>query len=240
MNAQRGNILFLILLAIILFVALSYAITSSQREQVSGIPQEKAKALAGTIMNMLTNTEVGLQRFLVSKELRIEQIDLYNSANTSYGDNSNCTTASCNLFDPAGGGVTIPILPIEAFGPTYTGCTQPNSLGIRPLIRIVNFSDVGTTAGDIALTYCGIRPEICEEINIAMGLRKKGDAIIAGWFGNVGDGNNPFNGNMNPIPEAPTVNITASSDSRVAGARTFCREVSGAGGPILMHVIYAR
>ena len=47
---EEGNVLFLILIAVVLFAALSYAVTSSTRSGGGSVSKDKAKSYAAAIV----------------------------------------------------------------------------------------------------------------------------------------------------------------------------------------------
>src|SRR3954466_10752008 len=65
-EAERGNALFLVLIAVALFAALSYAITQSGRGGGSGITNEQAQLVAARIIQMANDTRTGIQRMTLT------------------------------------------------------------------------------------------------------------------------------------------------------------------------------
>lgn len=65
-RSQRGNILFLILLAVILFAALSYAVTSSMRGGGNNAAKESAQTEASHILNYFTQIDTAVQRMMMT------------------------------------------------------------------------------------------------------------------------------------------------------------------------------
>lgn len=59
---SRGNILFLILLAVILFAALTYAVTQSQRGGGGNASKESGEAKAGTLLNLVAYYQSSMDR----------------------------------------------------------------------------------------------------------------------------------------------------------------------------------
>lgn len=243
-SSQRGNILFLILLAVVLFAALSYAVTSSMRGGGKDAGSENASAIAAQMMNIFVNTSVGLERFLMMNNLTIEKIDMFKAGEMApgHGDTSSCTDPSCNLFDPAGGGVNVPILPASVISKKdISACTQASGGRIVPGILIASVRGIGSDLPDIFLWYCGVRADVCEEINVKNGLKQKGDAPVR--FSAGGD-TAPFaSTHTNPILPS-TVNQIGSQDSRINTQTTICYEREATGtlgaGNYVLHVLYAR
>lgn len=246
MNRERGNILFLILLAVVLFAALSYAVTQSMRGGGKDASSETNEATAAAIMQMFANTSAGLQRFMLINSYRIEQIDLYNAAaNVSgSGNASSCTTAACNLHDPAGGNVSFPLLPKSAYTGSTTCCSAfINADGtIKPEYIITSVKNVGTTQPDIIAYYPLVKPEICTAINIASGVLKKGDTDnVAFDIGTNNTGYADFSGtNTSPIlaTTADQVGGVGTIDNRIWGKNAF--GMSTGGNCTLIYVLLER
>ena len=114
MNAQRGNILFLILLAVVLFAALSYAVMN-QREGSKNASTESQQAIAAQIIQFGTLLENTVNRLKISNGCSDTQISFANTVFSGLGGTgTNLTNTNapsdgrCNVFDPAGGGMSYP------------------------------------------------------------------------------------------------------------------------------------
>ncbi len=175
MRTQRGNILFLILLAIILFVALSYAVTSGMRGGGNNANAESNQAAVADIANFLVATENAVNRMRTVKDLKPEAISFeymyqqYNGTKNLNFVNANCTSDDCRLFKPSGGGIEPRTFEKYAL-PDPPGITASN---IKPgyfAIILMQFPYAGTDANDIVLQIAFIRQEICQEYNNRMGI----------------------------------------------------------------------
>ena len=117
----RGNALFLILIAVALFAALSYAITSSGRGGGS-IDREQASLMASQITQYAASLERGLQRMQILNGCSDTQISFWHDSNGDAAENasdnyynvSSPTDHSCHMFDPDGGSVVF--RPASDFG----------------------------------------------------------------------------------------------------------------------------
>lgn len=89
-TSERGNILFLILLAVVLFAALSYAVTQSMRGGGKDASPEKLELTYSKIQNVLALITIEAQRKRI--------------VSCSYLDISNNTNA-CGIFQGSGGGI---------------------------------------------------------------------------------------------------------------------------------------
>lgn len=147
-RSQRGNILFLILLAVVLFAALSYAVTQSMRGGGNNANKESASANVSEIVQYLTGVRASIQRMRLVNNCSDTQIsfDYNNGASsclttetpaTGYENANSPTDCRCHVFHPLGGGVPWRDgdnlkLPGVAAGNTtfnYVGKTSLNGIG---------------------------------------------------------------------------------------------------------------
>ncbi len=164
MPSQRGNILFLILLAIILFVALSYAVTSGFRNGTpDGIPKEKARSLAAQLLQNVSLIEQTIMRERTVNDVPEWGFDM-KGTNVNANMNTTCTANNCRLF--AGNGGQIPAILIPDWASTdTTGNIGYHSLSL-PVAKVLN---VGTDNIDLVIKYAFLRREVCEALNSLLG-----------------------------------------------------------------------
>lgn len=107
-NARQdaGNILFLILLAIVLFAALSYAVTQSMRGGGRGAENEKLDLAISEVQNYSASVKTSLQRLTMMKDCKHNQLSFYSpsykySANYYAGEAQYGVSGSnsCHVFD---------------------------------------------------------------------------------------------------------------------------------------------
>lgn len=231
-NRSQGNVLFIILIGVALFAALAYAISFSGRTGGNSIDSDKGKIGAAAIMQQLSATQDGLERFLLTSGLTIEDIDMWKAGYTMTGDTNSCTQNSCNLYHSAGGNVIPPLISKVYISPKADPavCSYINNAGIRPYPVLVSVAGVGSDLPEVAILYCGIEASICENINLMNGIRKKGETSVnfsAGAYGPLNYA--PFTGN-DTKPMAVTTPNQISQDARTFGQKIFCNEYERAGG----------
>lgn len=180
MNNQSGNVLFLILLAVALFAALSYAVTSANRGGSSSVSKDKAKVNAAAIVQYMTSLKNSFMRMKVSNGCTDNQFDFYNQI---WVDKSNVLTTTsnlnapadkrCHVFDGNGGGMVPMVSSNESLAQTYGGNLKAGHGNVRVgQITGVGTSDVGGTesANDIFLVVNGLNRETCLAINEQLGI----------------------------------------------------------------------
>lgn len=241
MKAQKGNALFLILIAVALFAALSYAVTNSSRGG-SGIDKEQAEITAAQILQILSNTDAGLQRFMIIGGYDIDEIDMFSPGLTMTGNTDACTTNECNLFHADGGDVTPPILPSSVIAANATSCSYINNNQIRPFFLLISVEGVESDLADIAVFYCGVDINVCKAINNRMNIKEWNDTALTFSLGTSASSEYlPFsNAYTSPMSSTVANFLGTTQDSRINGTYTLCRETNAADGAGLLHVILPR
>ncbi len=175
---EEGNVLFLILIAVVLFAALSYAVTSSTRSGGDSISKDKAKSYAAAIVQHATTMRQAVMRLKLSNGCTDETI---NFRNPNYTNNSGAILNSlnpnsppgniCDLYAAEGGGVA-PVKPSpEAVDPSLV--LAPGSwLAGHVGVRVGQFKGNGTdgaagtvSANDIFMRQTYLKLETCLAIN---------------------------------------------------------------------------
>lgn len=95
-GSEKGNVLFLILIAVALFGALTYAVTSSSRTGANTTEKEQAKLDQAVMDNYMSAINFGKMRLEMAG---CSSIDYTAPADQGAGDKS------CHIFHPDGGGV---------------------------------------------------------------------------------------------------------------------------------------
>lgn len=166
MRQQQGNVLFIILIAVVLFAALSYAVTRSSRGSGnSDIEQRKLDATS--ILNYTTSIANAVTRLRLINQCSELEISFENPLVADYVNANSPTDRSCHVFDQNGGGIS-PV--IHAHGTQnsfiYTGNMAVDGVGSsEPELAIVWFS----AAAEPPLEY-----EICSNINEGTGFSSSG------------------------------------------------------------------
>lgn len=237
---QKGNILFLILLAVVLFAALSYAVTQSMRGGGKDARTENADAKAADILNYFSQLDTAIQRMMLTGSVKDYEINFYYQSGSKYvngnNDNYNCTQSRCRVFDPAGGGV---------IGRTWESINRQGATGTQG-ISLVSYPGVGTDLPEHDYSMSGVTLDVCKAVNRAVGI---GDVILF---------NVSIPGNSNTIPyqfSIPIGPVTSSANQTVTGLPahiaqigTFCvcdvsnESLCGTGSyrPSVRHILMTR
>lgn len=106
LSCQRGNALFLILIAVALFAGLSYAVTSSGRSSGGEISKEKTILAASQAIEYGGLLQNAIDRLRVVNGCADNQISFENAIVTGYTNAGAPLDRRCHVLDPAGGGLT--------------------------------------------------------------------------------------------------------------------------------------
>lgn len=168
---QSGNVLFLILIAVALFAALSYAVTSSTRSGGGSTTKEQASLSRGEIENFFAAVDTSVTRLRLSSGFPAEQISLaynkplYNgTTHTNALANPRCLSTACQVFHPSGGGVAAKTFATSAVKDPPGWNATWGAPGALDLI-LVQWPDAGTSKNDVVMYINAVKPEICAEFD---------------------------------------------------------------------------
>lgn len=234
-RAQSGNILFLILLAVVLFAALAYAVTSSMRGGGKDASSENARAAAADILSFFSELDSNLLRMQMTGGVKAENISfvynrkLYGGTIGPGGNNVNCVTNNCRVFVPEGGNVAPRNFESYAFlnPPPY------QSNWVAPgyhFARLIIWPQAGTSLNDMTIVLPAIKSAICDEINAQMGTTY---ATLTGTdSGNTAD--------ASTWDSAPAQTIGSANAATFADKTTFMVKAVSNSYCDIYHLVFVR
>jgi hypothetical protein len=148
MKNQKGNALFLILIAVVLFAALSYAITQSDRG--GGNVSDETNAIASTtILQYASAVASGVMRMQL-RGISLDDIEFDEPPDSENEPNN-------QVFHPLGGGV--------AWQNVDPNTIVPDSPTGYWSFKGTEIEDIGTSESEMMIRLYGVRKGVCEEIN---------------------------------------------------------------------------
>lgn len=156
-KSEKGSAFFYILIAIVLFAALTYAVSNSNRTNINIVTEEQAKIAAQEAIEQAETVKNAVQKLLLRK-IDETSISFENSAVTGY-TLSSCTNDFCKVFNNNGGAINWIQVPQNSNDGTdwiYTGTL--------PILG--NGSDARY---DITMILPKVSDNICRQINVFLG-----------------------------------------------------------------------
>ncbi len=157
--SESGNVLFLILIAVALFAALSYAVTQSTRSG-GGDASSEASVISGA---EVTQYPAGIRTAVVRMIIAGNDVSAlrFNSP-SGFGGN-----LSVEVFSPSGGGVPYASAPKDVMANGTPGTWAFN--GNFEIENIGSTGGVGANA-DLIAFLPNIKSGVCDKINAQLGL----------------------------------------------------------------------
>lgn len=168
-RSESGNVLFLILIAVVLFAALSYAVTSSTNSSGGNAEDESNLVSSAALTQYPTTIKTSVLRMMVSDSLLFDELFFDRPPFAALA-----ATAQ-GVFHPAGGGashVNAPADTMASGGGNTAGVWYYNFD-----FEVDNIGSTGaSTAGNEIVAFLpGIKEAICTKINEELGI--SGDII---------------------------------------------------------------
>mgnify|MGYP003393792149 CR=1 FL=1 len=163
-TSQRGNVLFLILIAVALFAALSYAVTNASRGQGKNSNDDEVKLDAARIVQDCGTLRQSVLRFMTTSDKSADIIEMNDGVDPAVP----CRTGVNCLFAAKGGNVIIPIPPVRKGA---KGANTPTQISYE----FYNISDgenmPGYASNKPLLMFIArnLNTAFCEKVNIAAG-----------------------------------------------------------------------
>ncbi len=192
-SRQSGNVLFLILIAVALFAALSYVVTQSTRSGGGGADKEKMQMAFDHVLNHITSLRTAWARMTIAGVA-------FNAVNARYPlpaggaghdsyatDNTLCPAAGtndrCKLYHPSGGGIAF--LDFAQLYPELTGSIPASANPwVTSNVGLVSWNTRagGTFEEDVTYSVHVTRP-FCDYINKRLGVKTVDQEAGTGGLG---------------------------------------------------------
>ena len=168
-TSERGNVLFLILIAVALFAALSYAVTQSTRSGSGTADQEQALLSSAAMTQYPTSMRTSLIRMVLGGT------DISDIVFNAPADFSGVSDLTHDVFHPTGGGAVFQKAPADLMVGSGQGTWFHNANWDIPLIGID-----GAGGNDLIAFLPGISQSICRQVNREFSLNTTGCTLTDG------------------------------------------------------------
>lgn len=168
-SSEKGNVLFLILIAVALFAALSYAVTSSSRTGGGDASAEVNKTNIAALQQFAPTLRTGIIRMTVSRGIPLSDID-FNEPDVF--STLPADAMAHNVFNPQVGGVIYSQVPRPLKDPAYIGSqwiiTSNNE--VKGIGSTSSGPGADIASVDVVAFAPGLTRDACEQINKSIGV----------------------------------------------------------------------
>ena len=232
-HPESGSAIFILLIGIMLFAAVSYAVSQSFR--VSG------SASSNTSKELMDTQSTDISQYCESLKIKVHTLTemnrvpdinlsfkndvnlLANSTVNCRNENSNCASEPCHVFTPYNpAGMRPAVFEASESATAQTDVTRPlNGHGVIAQLAI---QDVGSTAQDMVYIISGVSADFCNHYNSRQGLTTAyTDATTLATIGENEADSVPSNlGGCATGAAFDQTNIFGDQATMFAGKRTFC------------------
>lgn len=227
-DAERGNVLFLILIAVALFAALSYAVTTGSRSGGNDGSSETNLIDSAQVIQFPAGVGNSIVRMLIAgtsvDELRFNMPSEFDDLDTP----------SIGVFHPSGGGAIYIAAP--------PGVMASDTAGVWSFNGDMEIPDIGTNGvdgNDIIAFLAGIKQSICKKINEEHGLGTTIPVLNGDRSGDytkrmIDDGTTDY---ILPTTDMPDID---DGSATFEGQPFGCFQNAGGGDYVYYHVVVER
>lgn len=167
-QSERGNVLFFIFLAIVLFAALGFTVSNIMRSgDPNMINEERSELYANEIIDLGRIMRSTVQELKIdgcdNTQISFEGLD--DQWGGQYSNPGSPTNNSCHVFDSAGGGALKPSALndwlYQPWGFEYSGVEFNSEILVE---------SIGSSDSELIFWIYNIKPQICAAINKRLGF----------------------------------------------------------------------
>ncbi|MCF8325779.1 MAG: hypothetical protein K9I84_12535 [Leadbetterella sp.] len=165
---EKGTALFLILIAVVLFAAITYAVTQSNNGNAVSMSREVADTKATELVSYANLIRDAINKLLLRgcDETEITYQNMY----FTHVNASSPSDGRCHIFHPNGGGLTPRLFSDDYLDSTQVDPIYDNhrgEMGIngRNRIQYMGTDSNGVASTDVLGIFTPVHPEICKAIN---------------------------------------------------------------------------
>lgn len=234
-RAERGNVLFLILIAVALFAALSYAVTQSTRSGSGDASGETNLINSAQLAQYPAGVRTAIVRMIIGG-VNVEQLAF--NAPVDFDDLSDLEEG---VFHPSGGGAVWTNAPTDMMAGSGPNPTGRWAFNMRAQIQDVGITDAADNAGNDLIAFLpGVSENICRRLDVEAGIITGTAAVPAGpaYTPDPTDALDYMKDDYAGPPATPNVVIGAAGSTAFQGQPFGC--YVNAGVYVYYHVLVER
>ncbi|MDB5491296.1 MAG: hypothetical protein JWO78_1145 [Micavibrio sp.] len=164
---ESGNVLFLILIAVALFAALSYAVTQSSRSGGGDANSEKSLVSSSQLTQYPAGVRTAIVRMIVSSGISVEDL-LFDDPSNNFVNLTTDALKKRGVFYPTlGGGATYATAPSEIMASGSYGTWIFSS---KYQVQNVGITVANNTGNEIIAFLPGVTKSICTKMDQQLGI----------------------------------------------------------------------
>ncbi len=249
-DSQSGSAIFIVLIGIMLFAALSYVVSQSLRISGSSSQNMDTEKMALQMTEMTQFLEA--VKVKVNSMVEIDRVDHLTLSFKSdayqdgtglalcQNDNPTCSDPSCMVFSPEN---PHGILPVNfdkfASSATLSVATEPRNGAVT--VAQLAIEGVGSPAQDLVLIVNGVSPEFCNYYNQKLGITLPTPLTDITTIGDIGESGNSVGSNWGGCStpaEFDGNDVFGEENTNFTGRKTFCSPRRPAGVTPTLGIVY--
>ncbi len=178
-QSESGNVLFLILIAVALFAALSYAVTQSSRSGSGEATSEKSLISGAQITQYPAGVRTDIIRMMIDNNISVDQLEFNAPSDFSSLTANPSGKYTRSVFHPDGGGATYQLAPADVMDSGAPGTWYYNANFFIPNIGTTTTAD--SSGNEMTAFLPGIKQSVCQKINDALGIISSPVPSVSGF-----------------------------------------------------------
>jgi hypothetical protein len=176
-QSESGNVLFLILIAVALFAALSYAVTQSSRSGSGEATSEKSLISGAQITQYPAGVRTDIIRMMIDNNISVDQLEFNGPSDFGALTANPSGKFTRSVFHPDGGGATYQMAPADVMDSGSPGQWYYNADWA--------VANIGTTTGadssgnEMTAFLVGVKQSVCQKIDDALGITTNPIPVLA-------------------------------------------------------------
>ena len=171
-NTQRGSAIFFILIGVVLFAALSFAVGNMLRGGGADmVSDDKARILADEMIDYARQVKQAVQHIRISNGCSDTEISFLNSAVSGYARVPE-SRDECQVFNSSGGGINYSYIPAQARDSADSSKSNFGETAFTGLVYVIGVGQdcANASCNELLLMASYINQKVCAKINKALGL----------------------------------------------------------------------
>lgn len=250
-RSQSGSAIFIVLVGIALFAALSFVVAQSLRvsgNQSTNADQEKLELQMTELSQFFEAVRVKVNTMIQVDgvyDLTLSfKNDVYKNGmgvDLCQNDNASCTEKSCMVFSPENPHGIVPAKFDRLASPADLNAKAEPANGAITVAQLA-IEEVGSSAQDLVLILHGVSPALCAHYNEKLGISiavPLEDTTTMGDIGESSAGSSPANwGGCGDKAAFDSTNVFGDESKSFIGRKTFCAPLRTAGVVPTLGILY--